>query len=56
MPYFVTSGGTRVSAWNAAIESSKLACGTGGHCTNYPTWPLPRTNPRFSTQVWVLVA
>ena len=27
------------------IESSKLACDTGGHCTNYPTWPLPRTNP-----------
>ena len=28
-----------------SIESSKLACDTGGHCTNYPTWPLPRTNP-----------
>ena len=28
-----------------AIEDSKLACDTGGHFTNYPTWPLPRTNP-----------
>ena len=27
------------------IEGSKLACDTGGHFTNYPTWPLPRTNP-----------
>ena len=27
------------------IEDSKLACDTGGHFTNYPTWPLPRTNP-----------
>ena len=27
------------------IESRKLACDTGGHCTNYPTWPLPKTNP-----------
>ena len=26
------------------IEGSKLACDTGGHFTNYPTWPLPRTN------------
>ena len=29
----------------ANIEDSKLACDTGGHFTNYPTWPLPRTNP-----------
>ena len=29
----------------ACIENSKLACDTGGHFTNYPTWPLPRTNP-----------
>ena len=29
----------------AAIEGSKLACDTGGHFTNYPTWSLPRTNP-----------
>ena len=27
------------------IECSKLACDTGGYFTNYPTWPLPRTNP-----------
>ena len=28
-----------------SIDGSKLACDTGGHFTNYPTWPLPRTNP-----------
>ena len=27
------------------IEGSKLACDTGGHFINYPTWPLPRTRP-----------
>ena len=32
------------------IEGSKLACDTGGHFTNYPTWPLPRTNR--NVDVW----
>ena len=35
----------RTTEVNVNIESSKLACDTGGHCTNYPTWPLPRANP-----------
>ena len=30
------------------IEDSELACDTGGHFTNYPTWPLPRTNPNVN--------
>ena len=36
-----------ISYLNSAvsIEDSKLACDTGGHFINYPTWPLPRTNP-----------
>ena len=28
----------------AAIETSKLACDTGGDFTNYTKWPLLRTN------------
>ena len=35
----------RLNAFLGNIEGSKLACDTGGHFTNYPTWPLPRTNP-----------
>ena len=33
-----------------SIEGSKLACDTGGHFTNYLTWPLPGTNP--NVDVW----
>ena len=29
---------------SALIEGRKLASDTGGHFTNYPSWPLPRTN------------
>ena len=40
---------TQCNQWKALsdvpIEGSKLACDTGGHFTNYPTWPLARTNP-----------
>ena len=32
-------------AMDSTIEGSKLACNTGGHFINYPTCPLPRTNP-----------
>ena len=31
--------------FNWSIKGSKLACDTGGHFTNYATWPLPRINP-----------
>ena len=37
------------------IESSKLACDTGGHCTNYPTWPLPRTSPNVDVTKYFVV-
>ena len=42
---FVTYSWCRVVLEYLDIENSKLACDTGGHFTNYPTWPLPRTNP-----------
>ena len=45
MSIYYTGGLQFYSQSRNSIEGSKLACDTGGHFTNYPTWPLPRTNP-----------